>query len=234
MNMHSAPLTQPGMQGRPTKDTYDRLQQAYEHFNRALFGGTLPNALITLQRRKGSYGYFAGDRFTSADGRTADEIALNPQGFADQRVIDVLATLVHEMVHLWQHHFGTPGRGRYHNREWAEKMKAIGLQPTDGAAEADMMPGKETGDRIGHVIVAGGRFENAANKLLAREFAIVWKEPPLSIPHSITGEGAAPPAGKSGKRLRYCCPECDLKAWAKHDARLICGDHMIPMIAAAE
>lgn len=229
MNMHSAPLAQTSLHGKPTKDTYDRLQQAYEHFNRALFHGMLPNALITLQRRKGSYGYFAGDRFTSTDGRTADEIALNPQGFADQRVIDVMATLVHEMVHLWQHHFGTPGRGRYHNREWAEKMKAIGLQPTDGAAAG----GKETGDRIGHVINPGGRFENAANKLLARDFAIVWKEPALSVRHADPGEGAAPPSEKSGKRLRYCCPECDLKAWAKHDARLICGDHMVPMTATA-
>jgi len=49
--MQGAPLTQPGLQVRSTKDTYDRLQQAYEHFNRALFGGTLPNALITLQAR---------------------------------------------------------------------------------------------------------------------------------------------------------------------------------------
>jgi len=30
------------------------------------------------------------------------------------------------MVHDWQKEFGKPGRGRYHNREWAEKMKEIG------------------------------------------------------------------------------------------------------------
>lgn len=51
MNMHAASLAQAGLQVKPTRETYDRLQQAYEHFNRALFGGTLPNALITLQAR---------------------------------------------------------------------------------------------------------------------------------------------------------------------------------------
>ena len=54
------PATQPAdppIPIKPTKETYDRLQQAYEHFNKALFGGTLPNALITLQRRKGTFGY---------------------------------------------------------------------------------------------------------------------------------------------------------------------------------
>ena len=112
---------------KPTKETYDRLQQAHEHFNKALFGGTLPNALITFQRRKGSFGYFAGGRFTNEDGHRADEIALNPAHFTSRSQKDILATLVHEMAHQWQRHEGQPGRGRYHNREWAEKMKELGM-----------------------------------------------------------------------------------------------------------
>ena len=36
---------------------------------------------------------------------------------------------------------------------------------------------------------------------------------------------------KSGKRVKYVCTddECDQKAWAKHDANLVCGHHMLPM-----
>ena len=34
---------------------------------------------------------------------------------------------------------------------------------------------------------------------------------------------------KSGKRVRYICPHGDMKAWAKHGARLVCGEHMEPM-----
>lgn len=153
MNMHTIDTARAvDLQLKPTRETYDRFQQAYEHFNKALFDNALPNALITLQRRKGSFGYFGGDKFSNADGKNADEIALNPLAFAERPVIDILATLVHEMVHLWQHHFGAPGRGRYHNREWAEKMKAVGLLPTDTGAEG----GKETGESVSHVIVAGG------------------------------------------------------------------------------
>jgi predicted SprT family Zn-dependent metalloprotease len=212
---------------KPTKETYDRLQQAYEHFNKALFGGTLPNALITLQRRKGTYGYFAGARFRHEDGRQADEIALNPSTFIERPTKDILGTLVHEMVHLWQHHEGQPGRGRYHNREWADKMKEIGLQPTDNGAD----DGKETGEAVTHMIIAAGPFDQAATKLIAREFAIVWKEASPARPSS-QGEGAAEPetVQKSGKRVRYCCPQCDLKAWAKHDVRLLCGTDNVPML----
>ena len=63
---------------KPTRETYDPLQQAYETLNRSLFEGELPNCLITLQRSKKSYGYFCGDRFGRADGTLTDEIALNP------------------------------------------------------------------------------------------------------------------------------------------------------------
>lgn len=223
MNMHSAPALLPI---KPTRDTYDRFQQAYDHFNKALFGNELPNALITLQRRKGTFGFFSGDKFNNGDGRAADEIALNPARFGDRSLNDILSTLVHEMVHLWQHHQGVPGRGRYHNREWAEKMKSVGLHPTDTGEEG----GKETGETVNHMIVPGGAFAQAAQKLVAKDFAIIWKEaPPAPLPNPGGASEAAAPV-KSGKRERYRCPDCDLKAWAKHDARLVCGEHMVPMV----
>lgn len=211
---------------KPTKETYDRLQQAHEVFNKALFGGTLPNALITFQRRKGSFGYFAGARFQNDAGQKADEIALNPMHFASRSQQDILGTLVHEMAHQWQRHEGQPGRGRYHNREWAEKMKAIGLQPSDTGVEG----GKETGETLGHYIIPGGPFDVAAGKLLGKGFALTWKDAPEASDPT-TGESAAEPATpKSGKRVRYCCPDCDLKAWAKHDVRLLCGTDNVLML----
>jgi predicted SprT family Zn-dependent metalloprotease len=215
---------------RPTKETYERFQQAYDHFNKALFDNSLPNALITLQRRKRTLGYFAGGRFSDNDGRPADEIALNPAHFAHRTLPEVLSTLAHEMVHLWQHHHGKPGRGRYHNKEWAEKMKAIGLQPTDTGMEG----GQETGETITHMIVPGGAFARAAERLLDRGFTIPWKdmpEPPTAGPNGIAA-GREDEPDKSGKRVRYCCPACDLKAWAKHEAKLRCAEHMVLLVAA--
>jgi len=226
MDMHSASGLLPI---KPTRETYDRFQLAYEHFNKALFGNELPNALITLQRRKGTFGYFSGDRFNNSEGRTADEIALNPTNFGERPLIEILGTLVHEMVHLWQHHRGTPGRGRYHNREWADKMKSVGLLPTDTGEDG----GKETGETVTHMIVPGGAFEQAAQKLIVKDFAITWKEAPTVLLLNPNGRDEAAATPKSGKRLRYACPDCDLKAWAKHDARLVCGDHMVPMVISA-
>jgi predicted SprT family Zn-dependent metalloprotease len=211
---------------KPTRETYDPLQQAYENLNRALFEGELPNCLITLQRSKKSYGYFCGDRFGRADGTLTDEIALNPSHFRDRPQEDVLATLAHEMVHLWQHHFGKPGRGRYHNKEWAEKMRSIGLQPTSTGKDG----GAETGDVMDHVIVADGSFDRTVRKMLARGLVVSWIEQPEKQAALNDEAGDDEDSkNKSGKRVRYVCPHGDMKAWAKHGAKLICGEHMEAM-----
>ena len=210
---------------KPTRETYDPLQQAYETLNRALFDGALPNCLITLQRHKHSYGYFCGDRFGRADGTFTDEIALNPSHFRDRSQEEILSTLAHEMVHLWQHHFGKPWRGRYHNQEWAEKMRSIGLQPTSTGKDG----GAETGDVMDHIIVADGPFDRTVRKLLARGLVISWTEQPEKHVAPDDDDEDAKAESKSGKRVRYICPHGDMKAWAKHGAKLVCGEHMEAM-----
>jgi hypothetical protein len=130
---------------RPVR-TYASLDAAYKHFNTMLFGGLLAPCLITLQRRKGTYGYFVAERMAELDDgedRAVDEIALNPAEFPGRSPKEILSTLVHEMAHLWQHHYGTPSRGRYHNAEWAAKMKAVGLIPSHTGRPG----GRETGRR---------------------------------------------------------------------------------------
>jgi hypothetical protein len=61
----------------------------------------------------------------SADLET-DEIALSPGTFAQRTDEEILSTLVHEMVHHWQRHFGKPGRGRYRRRMKQRLNKSYG------------------------------------------------------------------------------------------------------------
>ena len=214
---------------RPTQDTYDALQKAYDEANYALFEDQLPNCLITLQRRARTMGYFSPKRFARGDGRHTHEMALNPAYFHECELIDTLSVLAHEMVHVWQEHFGKPGRGRYHNREFAEKSKSLGLYPSD-TGEAG---GKETGDRMSHYIIEGGVFERFAQSLITSGFVIEWTETPAEQPKSvIDGEDEQKP-NKAGKRVKYTCLSCGQNAWAKHEAALVCGNEMGPMVPAA-
>jgi hypothetical protein len=116
-------------------------------------------------------GYFAHERFENrADQSTTDEIALNPKHILQRPPEATLSTLVHEMVHLRQHHFGNPGRGRYHNKQWGDMMSAIGLEPSSTGKPG----GKRTGDRVSHWIVAGGPFDVACKAFLAKQDGLLW------------------------------------------------------------
>ena len=179
----------------PTPLTYSELKLAYDHFNARLFEGQLPACLITLQREKKTYGYFSSQRFGARSGQVTDEIALNPEYFAVVPLIETLQTLVHEMVHLWQAHFGEPGRGRYHNAEWADRMESIGLMPSDTGRPA----GKRTGDCMADYPLVGGRFIKAVDELVREHnFTISWydrRAPPKVLyppcPDDVAGEVAA-------------------------------------------
>ena len=209
------------MLSNPTQRTYTSLDAAYEHFNRELFDGQLPACLITMQRHKGAYGYFSGGRFASTANPqdVTDEIALNPAHFAGRTTDKTLSTLVHEMVHLWQHHFGKPSRTGYHNKEWAVKMRSVGLIPSDTTQPG----GKETGQKVSHYIEQGGRFERACTAYLATGAAFLY--------HDRAGDEDAAKARrkKAASKTKLTCPECSQNAWAKPEAHLICGDCQEPM-----
>jgi predicted SprT family Zn-dependent metalloprotease len=208
------------MIANPTPRTYNSLEGAYDYFNLKLFGRQLPSCLITMQRHKGAYGYFSSDRFASvADpDEMTDEIALNPAAFANREPIDILSTLAHEMAHLWQYHFGKPSRNGYHNREWASKMREIGLIPTD----TGQLDGKETGQRMTHIIETGGRFEQACKDWLIAQGEFLYYDRAVDYEKQ---------KKKRASKTKYVCPGCDLNAWAKPDAFLVCGDCGEPMEA---
>lgn len=157
-------------------------------------------------------------------------------------MLETLQTIVHEMCHLWQAHFGSPGRGRYHNAQWADKMEAIGLMPSTTGRPG----GARVGDHMADYMIPGGRFEHAVQHLVTgRGFSISWYDrqvaPTPLYESTSAAEAVALPAsilttpslliasqrtGTAAKdrsnRLRYACPGCQIKTWGKPGLRLIC------------
>jgi hypothetical protein len=189
-----------------TKTEYQSFQQAYDFFNRALFQGSLPQVLVTLQRHANTRGYFSPERFNGRVDETAvHELALNPDTFTERTDEMILSTLAHEMAHVWQQTHGKPPRRGYHDRQWAAKMKQIGLQPSTTGE----LGGMETGQSVSHYIIPGGRYSQAYAKLAARGFQLHWQSLPVKA--------------KKSSKMKFTCPDCGQNAWAKPDALLICG-----------
>lgn len=245
MQNNSYPLPNaPNAAVDPTTQAYAELQGAFEHYNRMLFDGVLPHCLITMQREKRTYGYFSRRRFVhTVDQRSTDEIAINPSYFAVVPLLEILQTIVHEMVHAWQAHFGNPSRPGYHNQEWADKMEAIGLMPS-----SDGKPGgARTGQKMADYPIPGGAFLVATEELLTSNFKISWCDrfPPEEAAASRPTSSAAalgagltgilePVAGNRSNRIKFRCPVCAAQAWGKPTLLLICGNsdcdlaHLVP------
>jgi hypothetical protein len=223
-----------------TKSEYTSLQTAFDYFNEYLFGGTLPECLITFQTHHSkAIGFYRPKHFKKrVDGKIyTDEIALNPDWFSGKTNEDILSTLVHEMVHLWQYHFGKPSRMGYHNKQWAYKMLEIGLKPK---CNNDIE--KIVGQSMGHEIIKNGLFQIVAQKFLKKHSAPNWESVngfdllELLI-NLVGGDPTVTPKPRRKKKdkskVKFTCPtsSCGQNAWAKETAVLMCGICEITMLA---
>lgn len=234
----------------PTLDFYAQLQRAFDHFNEQLFDGKLPPCLITLRSSYRHYGYHHADRFVNKQGQTLDELGLHPGFFTLRPVEEVLSYLVHEMVHHWQDRLGQPSKSNAHNKEWAQKMREVGLEPSS----TGLPSGKDTGQSMSHYIQPDGRFIKSCRELLANGFELHWfdryvpraqdtaearqealKEAGVAVEVSPVPvqeiaplpEGKAllvtPPLAREVDRVKYVCAGCGAKAWAASDVVIVCG-----------
>jgi hypothetical protein len=191
-----------------TLTEYKGFQEAYDFFNKELFGGSLPQVLVTLQRHANTRGYFFPERFSGRlDKSAVHELALNPDTFNGRSDEIILSTLVHEMAHVWQQTHGKPPRKGYHDRQWSAKMREVGLQPSITGEPG----GKETGQSMSHYIIPDGRYSQVFAKLEARGFQLHWQSSELT-------------KTKKTSKNKFTCPNCEQNAWAKPDAKLICGN----------
>src|ERR1700674_2008117 len=194
-----------------TPAQYRAFQEAYDFFNAELFAGSLPHVLVTLQRHANALGYFSPDRFTArTEKAAAHELAMNPDSFAGRSDAMILSTLAHEMAHVWQQAHGTPPRRSYHDRQWAAKMREIGLQPSSTGEPG----GKETGQKVSHYILPGGAYAQAYATLQATGFQLRWQSAPESKQSR----------AKKASKTKVTCPDCGQNAWAKPEALLLCGE----------
>ncbi|GAB1387420.1 SprT-like domain-containing protein [Melaminivora sp.] len=242
----------------PTVDFYASLQQAFDHFNARLFGGQLPPCLITMRSSARQLGYHHKDRFINSAGQMLDELGLHPGFFTLRPVEEVLSTLVHEMVHHWQDSLGQPSKSNPHNRQWAQKMRDIGLEPS----ATGLPEGKDTGHSMSHYIRPDGLFLQACRELLTQGFTLQWFDrhaprtgydsaarqqalaqagvvvevsPPPVQQIAPLPEGkpvvVQPPPPREVDRVRYVCSSCGIKAWARADVDIHCGACEQPLLA---
>lgn len=195
------------------------LENIFKYYNKELFKDQLPEVVLNLAQTGKTSGFFTSKKWKDNHNREVHEISLNPDFMSEKYGVEFHQTLVHEMVHLWQEINGKAGRLGYHNKQWSKKMTEIGLQPTDNGTAN----GKPTGETMTDLVIDGGNFEKAYQKLQEQRFAQIEVCKTISGGKSITFEPVKKPNYKyAGKRSKYSC-NCPANLWGKSGLKITCN-----------
>lgn len=159
----------------PTIELYEKMESAFNFYNEAIFSGELKPVLFTVRSPKTSssdsrvLGYYWQKVFAHK-GVPLSEIALNIETFYKRTTIEILSTLVHEMVHQWRAEIeGSEQDPKYggHDIIWANKMEEIGLIPSNTGEPG----GKRIAKKMTHYIDENGKFCELTKELIKSGFA---------------------------------------------------------------
>ena len=159
-------------------------------------------------------------------------MGINPD-YLDRKIGEILATICHELCHVYEHAYIHIPRGGYHDRQWAGLMEDCGLEPVYNNKSKTM---------VNHKIVEGGAFEDFVKKFTEENgedyFNIVSysqeiarrtrKE--LGIEEGEDEDEPKPdnadkPVKKYNRnKIKYVCPDCGSKVWGKAGLNIFCND----------
>ena len=200
-----------------TSRTAGYLEKIWRALNTKYFGGQLEEPIITIQSTPKAYGHVTVAKAWTRGDTTRHELNIGA-GTLDRPIENVVATLLHECVHLWNMQNGiqdTSRGGAYHNKKFR-----------DAATARDLII--EHDPRIGWSITSPS--DALCDFLLEQG----WEDIKMNrIERTFTprGAGAGNKAGGTqtgtctGSHSRkYVCPCCGCGVRATKEVHIICAD----------
>ena len=203
------------------------LEKIYRELNNDFFGGELEEVFITIQSTPKAYGHVTcGKIWNSKTGLERYELNIGA-GTIARPIEEVVATMLHEMVHVYHLMHGVKDTSRgnaYHNKTFKAKAESVGL-----VIEYDKRIGwsvtTPSDDLVLYVADKGWsdvcmyRFEG-----FAFTGGSGGKTP-------VGDDGSDPtPTKKPSSTRKYQCPCCKNSVRATKEIFVICGDCTEKMI----
>ena len=206
-----------------TSRTAGYLEKIFRALNERYYNGEIEEPVITIQSTPRAYGHVTvAKSWARQDGENRHELNIGA-GTLDRPIENVVATMQHEMVHLWNLQQGVQDcsrGGQYHNKRFREAATArdliISFDPRVGWSIT------EPGDGLIEFIVEQGWEDIKMSRLEGWQAVGIGGKGP-----AITGKTVTPPRGNSRK---IQCPCCGISVRATRDGlRLQCMDCGVQM-----
>ena len=193
------------------------LNKIFDLLNHEYFESALSRPTITIQSTPKAYGHFSlrDDTWVSKLGAT-HEINIGA-GTLARPIEEVVATLLHEMVHYYnyENHVQDCSRGyTYHNRRFKEAAESRGLcvEHSDKYGWSHTFPSDELLTFV---------LENDLTDILINRNEFSGFQITGTGTHS--GTSIITPPKKSSSR-KYICPKCGMSVRATRTVRIACMD----------
>lgn len=198
------------------------LEEAFDILNQRYFESALSRPAITIQSTPGAHGHFTPYDAWDDSGLKLKEINLGAESL-HRPMPNIIATLMHEMVHYWCHTQGIKDTSRgstYHNKRFKAEAERRGLVVSAAPC-------------IGYSIT------KPAPELTSLVYSMGWEDK-LKLYRDAKkrdssgsdgngnddkdGTDADNPAKKKSSTRKYVCPKCGLSIRATKVVRVACMD----------
>lgn len=207
--------------------TYNRvagyLNKIFDLLNTEFFESALSRPTITIQSTPKAYGHFSlrEDTWVSKIGGT-HEINIGA-GTLSRPIEEVVATLLHEMIHYYNYENGIQDCSRgntYHNKRFKEVAESHGLivEHSDKYGWSHTSPTEELIDFV---------ISNDLTDILLNRNEFTGFQIGGTGTHSGTSGGTIP---KTSSTRKYICPCCGMSVRATRTVRIACMDCEVQMI----
>ena len=209
-----------------TSRTAGYLEKIFRALNADWFGGELEEPIITIQSTPKAYGHVTVAKAWKRKDNWRHELNLGAE-MLNRPIEHVVATMVHEMVHLYNiaHNVQDCSRGgMYHNRKFRDEAERRGLVIEHHEKYGWTIT--EPGDKLLEYIIEQGWTEICINR-----DGGTWTPPKNG--GSKAGESGAEDGGEKPKRSstrKLVCPCCKQSVRATKAVNILCGNCMEKMI----
>lgn len=217
-----------------TTELYARFEECVSLIGEAFFTSkgkhAFPKIVLAINNRVSScvVAFVQADAlYDTGSKEKVQYLGINPY-YLDRTVPEVLATLCHELCHVYENAYIHIPRGGYHDKQWAELMRDCGLEPK-------FLNKSKTA--VSHTIIEGGAFDKFVTSFLEKHgedyFHICSYSRLLEVRPSAVqggGEDGEPRADNADKpvkkynrnKVKYTCPDCGAKVWGKAGLGIEC------------
>lgn len=222
-------------------ELYTKIQVVIDEIDQRFFSGKgkqkIPELVFSINNlcRSCVTAFVAPDAlYDKSNNKRYQYVGINPRHL-NREVGEILATICHELCHVYEHAYIHIPRGGYHDKEWDKLMRECGLEPK-------YLNKSKTA--VTTVIAEDGIFTEYIKDFIKNHgedyFNIVEYSPLVEhmtkVALGLDDEGeedddspkpdnADKPIKKYNRnKIKYTCPECGAKVWGKSGLHIECVD----------